>query len=83
MQLWALARYLQQSGMNAEQDDFAAKLLLIEREASYVLEDLPPGVMRDRLQHIVTMASLLRARLHVASSAIVPKAAPSNDVGKL
>jgi hypothetical protein len=62
--------------MNAEQDDFAAKLLLIEREAKVVLEDLPLGLMRDRLQHIVTIASLLRARLHVASSAIVPQAPP-------
>ena len=65
--------------MNAEQDDFAAKLLLLEREATFVLEDLPPGLMRDRIQHIVTIASLLRARLHVASSAILPKPGPSTD----
>jgi hypothetical protein len=58
--------------MNDEQEDFAAKLILIEQEAKLVLEDLPPGVMRDRLQHIVTVASLLRARLDVASSVIVP-----------
>ena len=59
---------LLQRAMNQEQGDFAAKHLLIEREAVLVLEDLPPGVTRDRLQHIVTVARLLRARLDVDSS---------------
>jgi len=59
--------------MNDEQQDFAVQLLLIEREASFVLEDLRPGVARDRIQHIVTIASLLRARLDVASSLILPR----------
>lgn len=58
--------------MNEEQEDFAAKLMLIEKEASIVLEDLPPGVMRDRIQHVITVAGLLRARLDVASSLILP-----------
>jgi hypothetical protein len=62
--------------MNEEQEDFAAKLMLIEREASLVLEDLPPGVMRDRIQHVVTVAKLLRARLDVASSFILPAQSP-------
>lgn len=62
--------------MNEEQEDFAAKLMLIEREASVVLEELPPSVMRDRLQHIVTIARLLRSRLDVASSLILPKPPP-------
>ena len=54
----------------------AAKLILIEREANIVLEDLPPGVMRDRVQHIATVAGLLRARLNVASSVILPAQPP-------
>jgi hypothetical protein len=58
--------------MNGEQEDFAAKLILIEQEARLVLEDLRPGPMRDRVQHIATIAQLLRARLNVASSVIVP-----------
>ena len=49
--------------MNEEQQDFAAKLALMEREAQLVLEDLPPGVMRDRLKHIMTIAALLRERI--------------------
>ena len=49
--------------MNEEQQDFAAKLFLMEREARLVLEDLPPGLMRDRLKHIMTMAAQLRARI--------------------
>jgi len=65
--------------MNQEQEDFAAKLVLIEQEAKLVLEDLPPGVMRERLQHIITTASLLRARLDVASSVILPGQPPKNS----
>ena len=60
--------------MNDEQEDFAAKLTLIERECKLVLEDLAPGITRDRVQHICTVAQLLRARLDVASSMIIPPA---------
>lgn len=49
--------------MNDEQQDFAAKLFLMEREARLVLDDLPPGLMRDRLKHIITIAALLRERI--------------------
>ena len=49
--------------MNDEQQDFAAKLFLMEREARLVLEDLPPGLMRDRMRHIITIAALLRERI--------------------
>jgi hypothetical protein len=49
--------------MNDEQQDFAAKLFLMEREARLVLEDLPPGLMRDRLKHIMTIAAQLRAQI--------------------
>jgi hypothetical protein len=49
--------------MNDERQDFAAKLLLMEREARLVLDELPPGLMRDRLKHIITIVALLRARI--------------------
>jgi hypothetical protein len=65
--------------MNEEQQDFAVQLLLIEREAKFVLEDLRPGVTRERVQHIVTIASLLRARLDVASSLILPRPPPEKS----
>jgi hypothetical protein len=68
----AIARSLQSPGMNQEQEDFAAKLILIETEARLVLQDLSPGVMRNRVQHIATIAALLRSRLDVASSVILP-----------
>jgi hypothetical protein len=58
--------------MDGEQEDFAAKLTLIEWEANVVLEDLPTGAVRDRVQHIATVARLLRLRLDVASSVILP-----------
>jgi hypothetical protein len=58
--------------MDGEQEDFAAKLTLIEWEANVVLEDLPMGAVRDRVQHIATVARLLRLRLDVASSVILP-----------
>ena len=67
--------------MNEEQEDFAAKLILIEQEAKLVLEDLRPCVMRDRVQHIVTMAQLLRSRLNVASSVILPAQPRKGDQG--
>jgi len=38
--------------MNDEQEDFAAKLALIEREATLAVEDLPPSLVRDRVQNI-------------------------------
>jgi hypothetical protein len=49
--------------MNDERQDFAAKLFQMEREAQLVLEDLPPGLMRDRMKHIITLAALLRERI--------------------
>jgi hypothetical protein len=58
-----LARSLQLVGMNEERQDFAAKLALMEREAKLVLDDLPPGLMRDRLKHIITLTALLRERI--------------------
>lgn len=65
--------------MNQEQEDFAAKLLLLEREADLVLNELPGGLARDRLLHVVTIARLLRARLGVASGVILPARAQRKD----
>jgi hypothetical protein len=58
--------------MNHEQEDFAAKLALIENEANLAAEDLPPSLIRERIQHIATVARLLKSRLDVASSLIIP-----------
>jgi hypothetical protein len=49
--------------VNEEQRDFAAKLELIHTEASILLRDLPPGVMRERLNHIAAVAQTLLLRL--------------------
>ena len=46
--------------MNEEQEDFAAKLELIEREAELAAQDLPPSTVRDRIQHIAVVAQLLK-----------------------
>jgi hypothetical protein len=62
--------------MDHEQEDFAAKLTLIEWEARLVVEDLSPSATRDRVQHIATVARLLRLRLDIASSAILPARPP-------
>jgi hypothetical protein len=62
--------------MNDEQEDFAAKLALIEREAALAVEDLPPSTVRDRVQHIVVVAQLLKARLAVAFGLILKPQAP-------
>jgi hypothetical protein len=69
--------------VNDEQEDFIIKLLLIEHEANAVLEDLPPGLMRDRVQHIATTAKLLKARLQVAAPLITrPQPAHKPDGGE-
>lgn len=58
--------------MNADQQDFAAKLTLIEWEAKLMCEELPESALRDRVQHIGTIARLLRLRLDFASDLILP-----------
>jgi hypothetical protein len=52
--------------VNEEQKDFASKLELIRNEASGVLRGLPPGVMRERLQHIASVVESLLLRLGAA-----------------
>ena len=65
--------------MARDQEDFAAKLTLIDREASLVLEDSLPGAARERVQHIAMLARLLRLRLDVASSVILPARGVRNE----
>ena len=65
--------------MARDQEDFAAKLTLIDREASRVLEDSLPGAARERVQHIAMLARLLRLRLDVASSVILPARGVRNE----
>jgi hypothetical protein len=60
--------------MNTEEEDLSAKLLIIERQANLVAEDLPVGANRTRIEHIGTTARLLRFRLNVVPSAILPQA---------
>jgi hypothetical protein len=58
--------------MNEEREDFAAKLLQIEEQANMALQDLDPGLTRDRVQHIAIVARMLRYRLDVVSIAVLP-----------
>lgn len=58
--------------MNEEQEDFALKLLVVEQEAQRLAEDLPPGTMRSRAEHIVCTVSLLKARLGIFAPVIIP-----------
>jgi hypothetical protein len=55
-----------------ERDDFAGKLLLIEKQASLCAQELPAGTIRGRIEEIATTAKLLRLRLGIASAAILP-----------
>jgi hypothetical protein len=48
-------------------EEFAAMLMMIEWEAKLLLEDLPPGALRDRVQHIATVARLLSLQLELGS----------------
>ena len=65
--------------MNEQLEDFAAKLMLIEQEARLVLEDLRSAGMRERVEHFLTVAQLLRARLNVASNVILAPQQPNEE----
>ena len=65
--------------MNAPQEDFAAKLVLIEQEARLLLEDVSSRLARERVEHMLTVAHLLRARLNVASSLILSSQQPNEE----
>jgi len=58
--------------VNEEQIDFFEKLLRIEQEAIKLGQDLPPGAMRIRAEHIATVLGLLKARLDVFGPVILP-----------
>jgi len=62
-----------------ERDDFAGKLLLIEKQALLCAQDLPAGVFRSRIEEIATTAHLLRQRLGVAADAILPARPPNRE----
>ena len=56
--------------MDEDQQDFAAKLTVIEWGANLVLEDSPPSPIRDCVQNIATVARVMRLRLDLASSRV-------------
>jgi hypothetical protein len=55
-----------------EQADFAAKLSQIEEQANSALQELPPGLVRNRVQHIAVVARMLRSRMEDGSVLVVP-----------
>ena len=65
--------------MNEEREDFGAKLLQIEEQANMALQDLEPGLTRDRVQHIAIVARMLRYRLDVVSIAVLPNRGSSRQ----
>ena len=65
--------------MTEERDDFVAKLQQIEEQANMALVDLPPGLTRDRVQHIAIVARMLRYRLDVASVVVLPSSGSSRQ----
>jgi hypothetical protein len=58
--------------VNEEQADFLEKLFLVERQAATLAEDLPPGVLRSRAEHIAMVLKLLKARFDVMGPVILP-----------
>jgi hypothetical protein len=58
--------------MNEEQADFHEKLLLLERQATALAEDLAPGVNKARAEHIATVLKLLKARFDLFGPVILP-----------
>lgn len=61
------------SELNSEQEDFAVRLRGIENEANLIADDVPIGIMRNRVLHIATTARLLRLRFDVATNLIEPR----------
>jgi hypothetical protein len=59
--------------MNQAQTDFAAKLSQIEEQANSALQELPPGLAKNRVQHIAVVARMLRSRLEDRSVLVVPR----------
>ena len=57
--------------MADEKTDFVSKLQQIEEQANALNVDLPMGLARARLQHIVVLARALRSRLEFGLVTIV------------
>ena len=57
--------------MNEEQADFHEKLMLLERQAQALADDLSPGVNKARAEHIATVLKLLKARFGIFGPVIL------------
>lgn len=57
--------------MADEKPDFVNKLRQIEEQANAVSIELPVGLTRARLQHIIVLAKTLRSRLEFGSLTLV------------
>jgi hypothetical protein len=64
--------------LNEEQADFLEKLVILERQAAMLADDLPPGMNRTRAEHIATTLKLLKARFDLLGPVIL---APTNPPG--
>ena len=51
--------------------DFVAKLNQIEEQANAAIAELPAGMLKTRMQHIVVLAKTLRGRLEFGAVAVV------------
>src|SRR5688572_20928534 len=51
--------------------DFVAKLNQIEEQANAAIAELPAGLLKTRMQHIVVLAKTLRGRLEFGAVAVV------------
>lgn len=58
--------------LNEEQADFLEKLLMVERQAATLAEDLPPGMNRSRAEHIAMVLRLLKQRFDLMGPVILP-----------
>ena len=57
--------------MSPESADFADKLRQMEEQANAVSAELPPGLAKTRLLHIVVLAQTLRVRLEFGRLSVV------------
>jgi hypothetical protein len=58
--------------VNEEQLDFHERLVLLERQAQTLADDLPPGTNRARAEHIAMVLKLLKARFDLFGPVILP-----------
>jgi hypothetical protein len=57
--------------VNEEQADFFDKLMLLERQAETLANDLPPGLQKARAEHIAMTLKLLKARFNLMGPVIL------------